>query len=233
MGGQACILYGAAEFSRDTDIAILADASNLKRLRRALSELRAECIAVPSLSLKWLRKGHAVHFRCHCPGAENMRLDVMSKMRNAATFNELWKRRATVAVAEDEIYEVISLPDLVRIKKTQRDKDWFMLRRLVEAHYFSHVNNNPAAAKIIFWLEEMRTPEILAALAKKYPRQTSRAASRRTALLYALKDDWFGLNEALKKEEERERDADICYWAPLKKDLERLRHIVVRYRKIR
>ena len=29
MGGQACVLYGAAEFSRDTDLAILADADNL------------------------------------------------------------------------------------------------------------------------------------------------------------------------------------------------------------
>ena len=26
MGGQACVLYGAAEFSRDTDLVILADA---------------------------------------------------------------------------------------------------------------------------------------------------------------------------------------------------------------
>jgi hypothetical protein len=25
MGGQACVFYGAAEFSRDTDLAILAD----------------------------------------------------------------------------------------------------------------------------------------------------------------------------------------------------------------
>ena len=25
MGGQACVFYGAAEFSRDTDIVILAD----------------------------------------------------------------------------------------------------------------------------------------------------------------------------------------------------------------
>jgi hypothetical protein len=51
MGGQACILYGAAEFSRDTDIVVLAETSNLKRLRRALSKLRAECIAVPPLSV--------------------------------------------------------------------------------------------------------------------------------------------------------------------------------------
>jgi hypothetical protein len=33
MGGQACILYGAAEFSRDIDIAILASEKNLELLR--------------------------------------------------------------------------------------------------------------------------------------------------------------------------------------------------------
>jgi hypothetical protein len=42
MGGQACVFYGAAEFSRDTDFAILADAVNLARLRKALAELQAE-----------------------------------------------------------------------------------------------------------------------------------------------------------------------------------------------
>jgi hypothetical protein len=32
MGGQACVLYGAAEISRDTDIAILAEPANLVQL---------------------------------------------------------------------------------------------------------------------------------------------------------------------------------------------------------
>ena len=52
MGGQACVFYGAAEFSRDTDFAILADAANLARLRKALAELQAEPIAVPPFNLK-------------------------------------------------------------------------------------------------------------------------------------------------------------------------------------
>jgi len=39
MGGQACVLYGAAEFSRDADFAILASPANLLRLRRARREL--------------------------------------------------------------------------------------------------------------------------------------------------------------------------------------------------
>jgi hypothetical protein len=37
MGGQACILYGAAEFSRDIDVAILASDENLQRLGAGLS----------------------------------------------------------------------------------------------------------------------------------------------------------------------------------------------------
>ena len=35
MGGQACVLYGAAEFSRDTDVVILAESENLTRLQSA------------------------------------------------------------------------------------------------------------------------------------------------------------------------------------------------------
>ena len=38
MGGQACVFYGAAEFSRDTDFAIIADAANLARMRKALAD---------------------------------------------------------------------------------------------------------------------------------------------------------------------------------------------------
>ena len=41
MGGQACVFYGAAEFSRDTDFVLLADADNLLRLAGALAELEA------------------------------------------------------------------------------------------------------------------------------------------------------------------------------------------------
>ncbi len=49
MGGQACVLYGAAEFSRDTDVAVLAEPENLRRLSAALEQLQADCIAVPAL----------------------------------------------------------------------------------------------------------------------------------------------------------------------------------------
>jgi len=56
MGGQACVLYGGAEFSRDTDILVVADPANLARLQAAVDELQADVIAVPpSRAASWTR----------------------------------------------------------------------------------------------------------------------------------------------------------------------------------
>ena len=57
MGGQACVLYGGAEFSRDTDLVIVSDVANLDRLRAALSELDAHPIAVPPFEQRFLDEG--------------------------------------------------------------------------------------------------------------------------------------------------------------------------------
>jgi hypothetical protein len=78
MGGQACVFYGAAEFSRDTDFAILASPANLARLQRALDDLEADVIAVPPFAAGHLRRGHAIHFRCRHPEAAGLRIDVMT-----------------------------------------------------------------------------------------------------------------------------------------------------------
>ena len=45
------MFYGAAEFSRDADFAVVADAANLARLRKALAHLQADPIAVPPFAL--------------------------------------------------------------------------------------------------------------------------------------------------------------------------------------
>jgi len=81
MGGQACILYGGTEFSRDVDFAVLASDGNLVRLRQALAELKAGVVAVPPFDEQHLRHGHAVHFRCAHPEALDLRIDVMSVLR--------------------------------------------------------------------------------------------------------------------------------------------------------
>lgn len=86
MGGQACVLYGAAEFSRDADLAVLAEAENLDRLRAALQELDAEVIAVAPFVPAYLERGHAIHFRYQRQDVAGLRVDVMARMRGVDAF---------------------------------------------------------------------------------------------------------------------------------------------------
>ncbi|MBI5773645.1 MAG: hypothetical protein HZA89_07880 [Verrucomicrobia bacterium] len=223
MGGQACVFYGAAEFSRDTDFAILADAANLARLRSALAELRAENIAVPPFELKYLRRGHAIHFRCQHPEALRMRVDVMSKMRGVDSFPALWRRRTTIALPDGTQCDLLSLPDLVQAKKTQRDKDWPMIRRLVEAHYFQN-NAKPTVVQAKFWLQELRTPQLLLEVAQAHAGLARRLAVKRPLLKPAVSGRLTKLESALLNEENCVRAEDRAYWSPLLKELERLRH---------
>jgi hypothetical protein len=223
MGGQACVFYGAAEFSRDTDFAILADAANLARLRKALLELRAEPLAVPPFELKYLRRGHAIHFRCQHPEALRMRVDVMSKMRGVDSFDKLWRRRTTIELPDGTKCDLLSLPDLVQAKKTQRDKDWPMIRRLVEAHYFQHAAK-PTAAQVKFWLQELRTPQLLLEVAQAHASLTQRLAAKRPLLRHAASGKRTQLERALLAEEGGLRAEDKAYWRPLLKELEGLRH---------
>ncbi len=222
MGGQACIFYGAAEFSRDVDFAILASAGNLSRLAGALRELEAECIAVPPFLPDYLEKGHAIHFRCQHPDARGMRIDVMSRLRGVAPFPELWARRTTVTAPDSFTYELLALPDLVQAKKTQRDKDWPMIRRLVEAHYFAH-RDAPDSDRVRFWLRELRTPELLIEAARGHPDSCRGIVGERPLLARAILGDTAALAEELAAEEQRERERDREYWSPLREELERLR----------
>lgn len=222
MGGQACILYGAAEFSRDVDIAVLADERNLARLQAALDELDAEPVFVPALSADVLRRGHACHFRCGVPKAENVRIDVMSVLHGCEPFERLWSRRRRLVLPGVGRVSVLALADLVPAKKTQRDKDWPMVRRLVEADYYRRPSV-PTRAQILFWLREARTTDLLIELCRRYPRAARRVAAVRPALARALRSDRSGVERALQAEQEQYRAMDRAYWAPLRAELARWR----------
>jgi hypothetical protein len=223
MGGQACILYGAAEFSRDADLAIAADEANLESLLSAMAQLEASVIAVPPFDIQYLNRGHAVHFRCAHPEAKGVRVDVMSKMRGVDPFATLWERRTTITVGDD-VLEVMSLPDLLTAKKTQRDKDWPMIRRLVDTSYFANASA-PTPELLEFWLRESRSPNILTTLTSQYPELAVNISLQRDAVRIALS----GTNEqaiaqALFEEEQAERLKDKLYWEPLLRELSYLRH---------
>jgi hypothetical protein len=222
MGGQACIFYGAAEFSRDLDLLVLADADNLAHLLAALDEMHAQPVAVPAFDAAYLRRGHAVHFRCQREDVAGLRIDVMSTLRGAASFPDLWERRTSIEV-EGEAVDLLALEDLVLAKKTQRDKDWPMIRRLVEQSYFS--SSSPEMPSVEFWLRELRTPDLLIAVAAAHPEAARRIAEFRPAVLAALTRPEDDVARLLTEEEQEERRKDREYWDPLRRELEHLRRI--------
>jgi len=223
MGGQACILYGAAEFSRDSDFVVLADQENLALLQAVLRELQADVIAVPPFEARYLEKGHAVHFRCAHPDVAGLRIDLMAVLRGSDPFEALWNRRHAIHLERDDTQILtLGLPDLVQAKKTQRDKDWPMIRRLLEADYLAEVK--PSHEKIQFWLRECRTPEILSRLCQTYAAAAGVIAAQRPPVAAALSGDLDQVATCLIHEEAEERRCDAAYWKPLRQELEWLRH---------
>jgi len=222
MGGQACILYGAAEFSRDVDLAVAVDPGNLARLRAALAALGAEPVFFPPLSAESLSRGHACHFRCRAPGLESVRVDVIAVMRGVDPFPRLWRRRERVRLPGIGTVPVMAVTDLVQAKKTQRDKDWPMIRRLLEADV-ARSPRHASRARIRFWLREGRTPALLMEVAQRHPRIAAEEARRRPALRAARAGDLAATEETLRREEDQERARDRRYWKPLRAELERWR----------
>ena len=218
MGGQACILYGAAEFSRDIDLAILASADNLNHLQAVLDHLQAETTYVPELSREVLVRGHACHFRCGAPGVEGLRIDVMGKLRGLANFDVLWNRRMEIVLPGVCTVPVMALEDLVRAKKTQRDKDWPMIRRLIEADYFQR-HTEATEDDVRFWLAECRTLDILQEIVSKYPDLARDMVDCRPLLGCVLEGRRTDVDIQLRHEEDCERKLDRRYWAPLREEL--------------
>ncbi|MBN8247263.1 MAG: hypothetical protein J0L84_07445 [Verrucomicrobia bacterium] len=145
-------------------------------MNAALRALQASVIAVPPLSLRLLQRGHAVRIRCRHPEASGLRIDVMSKMRGVAESAELWERRTTLEGDDGTVYELMALGDLVRAKKTQRDKDWPMIRRLIEADRVA-CQGTPSLERARLWLQEGRTPELLIELAHLFPKEAAARAA--------------------------------------------------------
>ncbi len=75
----------------------------------------------------------------------------MSVLHGCDPFPNLWHRRTKVLLPGVGPIAVLSLPDLVQAKKTQRDKDWPMVRRLIEADYHRR-GRRPPRSQIEFWL---------------------------------------------------------------------------------
>jgi hypothetical protein len=186
--------------------------------------LKAGLIYVPPLEVNYLERGHACHFRCLAKDVKNLRVDVISKLRGCEPFEKLWVRRNKITLKKERIViDIIGLKDLVQSKKTQRDKDWLMLKRLVDDDIVLN-KAHPSDAQVRWWLLESRNPDSLIMLAAKYLKIAKECLHDRPLLSRAVNSDIQKLNLKLHEEEAKERQKDIEYWVPLRKELEALRH---------
>ncbi|MBI3880838.1 MAG: hypothetical protein HY301_12370 [Verrucomicrobia bacterium] len=222
MGGQACVFYGAAQFSKDVDLVLPTDPLNDERLHAALAELKADRIAVPKFDPAALARGHAVHFRCSAPGVEGLRVDLMTRHRCLPEFSVMWERRTQVGEESDIAFDIMAVEDLVQAKKTQREKDWPMISALVSAHYLAFASD-ASPQRIDFWLREARTPELLVELCRKFPTAAAELMAARPLLHLAQTNDLDALRTALDAEVRAEQARDRAYWEPLRKELEAFR----------
>lgn len=222
MGGQACVFYGAAQVSKDVDVILLADPANFVRLEQALLALAARRIAVPHFDPALLARGHAVHFRCSAPGVEELRVDVMTRLRDLPEFAVLWERRTAFVDPGGLVFNLLSVPDLVAAKKTQRSRDWPVIELLVAIHYREN-GSAPRPEWVEFWLRQARAPELLVELSQRFPSEARALAIMRPLLRHALAGDLAALRPAVDAEARAEQDKDRAYWEPLKRELESFR----------
>jgi hypothetical protein len=222
MGGQACVFYGAAQVSKDIDFLILADEENFRNLRLALENLQARRIAIPPFLPEALARGHAVHFRCQAPVVEGLRIDVMTRLRALRDFEALWQRRTVFTDGDGMEFHLLSVPDLVEAKKTQRSKDWPVIEALVAIHYTEN-SSAPNHDWIRFWLMEARSPELLVELCTRFQKEALDLQKDRPLLSVGIQGDVPLLRAEIQTETMREQEKDRLYWEPLKREMEEFR----------
>lgn len=131
ISGQASVLYGGAFFSQDLDLWVEPTSANARRLLEALARLQARVHKLtPPLSLRNLRRGHGFHFLVPQRGAPDLYLDVMGRPPRVGGFAAAL-RRAQRMVTPWGTLPVVSLEDLVELKKTNRPSDYEVISRLV------------------------------------------------------------------------------------------------------
>jgi hypothetical protein len=165
-----------------------------------------------------------VRFRCAAAGG--IRLDVMTRLRGVADFTRCWSRRTVLTLDGLGDVDVLGLADRVLARRTRRDQDWPVIRRLVDSHYRRHAHE-PPEARVEIWLRERRTPDTLIDALGRSPERAVAMATRRAATACALGVrsgtlPLAALTEALRSEEAQEREAGEAWWRPLRLELEQM-----------
>lgn len=131
ISGQASVLYGGAEFSEDVDLWLDPAVANVAAFLDSLRAVRGTVYKLtPPLSHRHLRRGHGFHFLVPAHRGAFAYLDVMGRPPRVGSFASAL-RRATLIDSDWGTLPVVSIPDLVELKKTRRLADYDVITSLV------------------------------------------------------------------------------------------------------
>jgi hypothetical protein len=130
ISGQASVIYGAALFSEDLDLWVEPTPRNIRALIRALGKLGARVHKLtPPLTAGNLRRGHGFHFVIPGKGSNALHLDVMGRPPRVGGFAASLSRAEHIPTRWGNL-PVVSLEDLVELKKTNRPADYEIITNL-------------------------------------------------------------------------------------------------------
>jgi hypothetical protein len=204
ISGQASVLYGAATFSEDIDLWVRPTAANLRRFIDALAARRVRVHKLtPPIESRFVNAGHGFHFVVPARGG-TVYLDVMGRPPRVGSFAAA-RRHARRIPTDWGILPVVSIPDLVALKKTRRLADYDTITNLVQVLLSEQPRPRRAllrwAARNSFREEERI--QILSSLGVRFaPVACRRQIAREVSEL---------------------QGRDIAYWRPRLAELRRLR----------
>jgi hypothetical protein len=204
ISGQASILYGAATFSEDVDLWIRPTLPNAGRLRAALASCGARVHKLtPPLTLEHMRRGHGFHFKIPDRPAP-VYLDVMAVPPRVGAFGPAFRRSVRMPTPWGRI-PVVSIEDLIALKRTRRLADYEVISNLVSVKLASVAG--PSEALLRWASANTFRPEDLVSYEARRGRTLALDAARKLTLrrLQAF------------------QAADTAYWRRIVGELRRLR----------
>jgi hypothetical protein len=231
IGGQATVIYGAADFTQDVDIWVRPDAKNFARLLRSLAACRARVHKLtPPLTLFWARRGHGFHFLI--PTRQwRVPLDVLARPPRVGSFGAA-RKRARVENTDWGQVPVVAEEDLVLLKRTNRPEDYAIISRLAMLRIAKI--QDPSRSLVAWAAANAFSAEDLAELTNRFgkwlrpgdgvaPKATERFLARRKKGIEISASDLAFAERELLRAMMRFIDAGRAYWIPRLQDLRELR----------
>jgi len=232
IGGQAAILYGASHFTQDLDLWVRPDPVNLQAVLRSLARVGARVHKLtPPFSPRWVRRGHGFHFVIPQEGRLAAYVDVMGCPPRVGAFGPALRRCRRMKTPWGAL-AVVSVEDLVELKKTNRAGDYEVISRLVRVRLGETGAPSPArlawAVRNTFRLEDLTA--IFSAFGTRVPRGPLSRERVIGALLDAVRAGrapterlLASAGRALDARMGKHLEAGRKYWLPKIRDLRELR----------